>query len=63
MTPPLTVRLHLMITLVMAATGTFAGAALGLALSGLLSVVCAGAGGLGAGTWALLSRRQCWTQS
>lgn len=39
--------------------GTLAGAVLGLALSGRLpSLVCAGAGGLGAATWVLLSHRQ-----
>ncbi|MFD3533396.1 hypothetical protein [Streptomyces sp. NPDC058664] len=59
MTPPLPVRLHLMISFVVSVAGTLAGAMLGLALSGrLLSLICAGAGGLGAGTWALLSRRQ-----
>ncbi|MDJ0384965.1 hypothetical protein [Streptomyces sp. G-G2] len=60
MTPPLPVRLHLMITFMMALAGTFAGASLGLALSSgrILAVVGAVAGGLGAGIWALLSRRQ-----
>ncbi|MEU9256784.1 hypothetical protein AB0D66_34270 [Streptomyces sp. NPDC048270] len=59
MTPPLPVRLHLMITFVVSGTGTLAGAVLGLALSGrMLALICAGAGALGAATWALLSRRQ-----
>lgn len=59
MTPPLPVRLHLMIMFVVALAGTLAGALLGLALSGgLVSLVLAGAGGLGAATWVLLSRRQ-----
>ncbi|MEV6734553.1 MULTISPECIES: hypothetical protein [unclassified Streptomyces] len=59
MTPPLPVRLHLVITFVVSVAGTLAGAVLGLALSGrLLSLIGAGAGGLGAATWALLSRRQ-----
>ncbi|MER5886944.1 hypothetical protein ABT160_24235 [Streptomyces sp. NPDC001941] len=59
MTPPLPLRLHLMIAFLVAVAGALAGAVLGVALSGhLLSLAFAGAGGLGAGTWALLSRRQ-----
>ncbi|MGR8012274.1 hypothetical protein [Streptomyces hypolithicus] len=59
MTPPLPIRMHLMITFLMATFGTFGGATLGLVVSGrLLALVFAGAGGLGAGIWALLSRRQ-----
>ncbi|WP_141753623.1 hypothetical protein [Streptomyces agglomeratus] len=59
MTPPLPIRMHLMITCLMVTFGTLAGATLGLVASGQrLALVLAGAGGLGAGIWALLSRRQ-----
>ncbi|MFD3678598.1 hypothetical protein [Streptomyces sp. NPDC058613] len=59
MTPPLPVRLHLMITSMVSLAGTLAGALAGQALSGPLpALIGAGAGGLTAGTWALLSRRQ-----
>lgn len=59
MTPQLPIRLHLMITFVVSLAGTLAGALVGQALSGPMpALIGAGAGGLTAGTWALLSRRQ-----
>ncbi|MBO0654606.1 hypothetical protein J1792_18020 [Streptomyces triculaminicus] len=59
MTPPLTARIHLLITLVLVTCAALGGLCSGLLLGGrLMALVAAGAAGLGAWIGSRLARRQ-----